>query len=128
VSRLSPWLKQPPEQHVRLLLVSLKTAVLVAFLIIVLGLSPSLLSLWLMRQADAQAQARLQIAMTSVANRQLPALQLPPDRHYVEGLGYIIGDITCQFNARSSYIRCAVNPSGPCDECLHYQPRPLEGE
>jgi len=33
--------------------------------------------------------------------------------HYLEGVGYLIG-ISCQFNARSSYLRCAVNPQGPC--------------
>jgi len=46
--------------------------------------------------------------------------------HYVEGVGYIIGDATCQLNARSSYLRCAVNPSGPCNSCSNYQPRPVE--
>lgn len=35
---------------------------------------------------------------------------------------WIIGDITCSFNARSELLRCAVNPSGPCDLCAHYQP------
>lgn len=44
----------------------------------------------------------------------------PSDRYYLEGVGYIIGDITCEFNAQSSYIRCAVNPSGPCENCPHY--------
>lgn len=79
-----------------------------------------------MRQANARAQERLRMAMESVATRGLPALRLPPDQHYVTGIGYIIGDLTCQFNARSSYIRCAVNPSGPCQDCLHYQSSQLE--
>ncbi|MEO0935302.1 MAG: DUF6464 family protein, partial [Cyanobacteria bacterium J06641_2] len=26
-------------------------------------------------------------------------------------------------NARSGYIRCAVNPSGPCDGCRFYEER-----
>ncbi|NJO41739.1 MAG: hypothetical protein HC769_09765 [Cyanobacteria bacterium CRU_2_1] len=101
---------------------------LVAFFIVVLGLTPSLISIWLLRQADARAQERLRLAMESVANRGLPALRLPPDHHYVEGTGYIIGDLTCRFNARSSYIRCAVNPIGPCQDCPHYQPKPLRAE
>lgn len=33
----------------------------------------------------------------------------------------VIGDTTCRFNARSRYIRCAVNPSGDCKECPHYK-------
>lgn len=80
-----------------------------------------------MRQADARAQERLRLAMNAVAARQIPSIRLPPDHHYVEGIGYMIGDLTCQFNARSSYIRCAVNPTGPCEQCLHYQSRLLDG-
>jgi hypothetical protein len=30
-----------------------------------------------------------------------------------------IGDVTCEFNARSPFIRCAVNPCGPCEGCIH---------
>jgi hypothetical protein len=100
--------------------------VIVVLSIIVLGLTPSLLSLWIMRRADARAQERLRMAMESVGTRGLPTFRLLPDQHYVEGIGYIVGDLTCQFNARSSYIRCAVNPSGPCQGCLHYQPNQSE--
>ncbi len=35
---------------------------------------------------------------------------------------WVIGDATCQYNARSQILRCAVNPTGPCDRCPHYQP------
>ncbi|NJL10626.1 MAG: hypothetical protein HC908_11935 [Calothrix sp. SM1_7_51] len=45
------------------------------------------------------------------------------DRYYLEGVGYLVGDISCQFNARSGYIRCAVNPSGPCEGCRFYEAR-----
>lgn len=63
--------------------------------------------------------------------RVLHREQLPPDHYHLEGVGYLTGDITCRFNARSAYIRCAVNPSGPCESCPHYEPkeerpRPLE--
>ncbi len=96
---------------------------LVVFLIVILGLTPSILSLWMMRRADAQAQERLRLAMESISTRRLAALRLSGDHHYVEGIGYMIGDLTCQFNARSSHLRCAVNPSGPCEACMHYQER-----
>ncbi|WP_202895402.1 DUF6464 family protein [Iningainema tapete] len=33
-----------------------------------------------------------------------------------------IGDTSCQYNARSPYIRCAINPCGPCEGCIHYEP------
>jgi Family of unknown function (DUF6464) len=43
-----------------------------------------------------------------------------PEEHYIEGVGYIIGDLSCQYNACSPYIRCAVNPGGLCDGCRDY--------
>lgn len=75
----------------------------------------------MMRRADARSQERLRIAMNSVNHRPLSLVQLPPEYRHVEGIGYMIGDLTCRFNARSSYIRCAVNPSGPCESCSQYQ-------
>ncbi|HEY9639329.1 MAG TPA: DUF6464 family protein [Coleofasciculaceae cyanobacterium] len=95
----------------------------VALFIFIVGLTPFFMSVWFMRQANARAQARLQLAIEAAANRGLASLRLPPEHQYVEGIGYMIGDFTCQFNARSSYIRCAVNPAGPCKDCFHYQPK-----
>jgi Family of unknown function (DUF6464) len=43
-----------------------------------------------------------------------------PEEQYIEGVGYIIGDDTCQYNARSPHMRCAVNPSGLCEGCRDY--------
>ncbi|MDX2240670.1 MAG: DUF6464 family protein [Leptolyngbyaceae cyanobacterium bins.302] len=94
-----------------------------ALLIVVVGLTPSLFSIWLMRQADVRTQARLRLALNSVTSRGLPRFHLSPDHHYIDGVGYMIGDITCRFNARSSHIRCAVNPMGPCDGCSAYESR-----
>ena len=34
-----------------------------------------------------------------------------------------IGDITCSNNARSEFLRCAINPSGPCEGCKDYTNR-----
>ena len=45
-----------------------------------------------------------------------------PEEQYIEGIGYIIGDVSCKYNARSPYMRCAVNPSGLCEGCHdHYR-------
>lgn len=41
------------------------------------------------------------------------------DRSQVEGR-WVLGDVTCQFNAHSELIRCAVNPDGPCSGCRDY--------
>lgn len=94
-----------------------------AILVLVLGLAPSVLSVWMMRRAKERAQARLRSAMQASASRTLQRVQIPSDQYYLEGVGYLIGDITCQFNACSAYIRCAVNPSGPCEQCHHYEPK-----
>lgn len=34
---------------------------------------------------------------------------------------WVIGDATCNFNAHSEIIRCAVNPAGPCNTCRFYE-------
>ncbi|GAB1545459.1 hypothetical protein NUACC21_81350 [Scytonema sp. NUACC21] len=94
-------------------------------LVIVVGFLPSLFSLWLMRKS--QARTRLQFRRAAVASSRTGIRQNTisesSDRYYLEGVGYLIGDISCQFNARSGYIRCAVNPDGPCEGCRHYQSR-----
>lgn len=79
-----------------------------------------------MRSAESQARDRIAAARIEVANRSLQTQLETGDRTYVEGLGYPIGDITCEYNARSNYIRCAVNPSGPCLDCRYYQARTLD--
>lgn len=44
----------------------------------------------------------------------------PSDVSLLDGR-WVIGDITCLYNARSELLRCAINPSGPCDRCIHHQ-------
>jgi len=87
-------------------------------LIFAISLALPLLSIWLLRKAEARSRAALRAAIEASAFRPLR----PPEGQYLEVSGYLIGDSTCQFNARSAYIRCAVNPSGPCKECPYYQP------
>ena len=36
--------------------------------------------------------------------------------------GWVIGDPSCRYNARSPLLRCAVLPAGPCERCAHYRP------
>lgn len=89
-------------------------------IILVIGLMPPLLSIWFVRRAEIQARERLSAAISTATSRQIPRT-LAPDQTYLEGVGYLVGDITCRFNARSAYLRCAVNPAGPCQECRHYE-------
>lgn len=97
-----------------------KPTVLETVIILVIGLMPPLLSIWFVRRAEVRARARLTAAIATVASRQIPRT-LVPEQTYLEGVGYLVGDITCQFNARSAYLRCAVNPAGPCRGCRHYE-------
>ncbi len=90
------------------------------FLVLFFGLMPPVVSLWLMHRLEAQAQE--QISTRSQDHVETHALKLlrSEDMNYVEGVGYVIGDASCAYNARSPYIRCAVNPSGSCKECRFF--------
>jgi hypothetical protein len=46
--------------------------------------------------------------------------QRPSERSLLNGY-WVIGDASCRFNARSELVRCAVNPSGPCEACRFYE-------
>ncbi|MFY7830857.1 MAG: DUF6464 family protein, partial [Pseudanabaena sp.] len=46
---------------------------------------------------------------------------VPVEMTCIDGFGYVIGKVSCKYNARSPYIRCAVNPCGPCQDCRHYE-------
>ncbi len=41
--------------------------------------------------------------------------------------GPVLGDPTCRFNAHSPYLRCAVDPLGPCEGCSSYERVEVEG-
>lgn len=93
-------------------------------LVLVIGCLPSLFSLWIIRKAQWRTRMRIRIAAnTFTSGRRVPQHPRPleHDRYYLEGVGYLIGDISCQYNARSGYVRCAVNPSGPCEGCRFYE-------
>lgn len=105
----------------------LKTIVL-----IIIGFLPSLWSLWVIRKSQERTRTRTrQIAYNYSQIQQYmrpvegDCVERSSDRYYLEGVGYLVGDISCKFNARSGYVRCAVNPSGPCQDCRHYESREL---
>ncbi|MEA5465775.1 DUF6464 family protein [Leptothoe sp. PORK10 BA2] len=96
---------------------------IVVFLILV-GLLPPALSLWATYRAERRVIERFDLVVESGRYAPVtPWRRRHPDEHYVDGLGLVIGDITCQLNARSPHIRCAVNPTGPCDGCRSYEGR-----
>jgi hypothetical protein len=44
-----------------------------------------------------------------------------PDEQTLINGQWVIGDASCRYNARSSLVRCAVHPIGPCDGCSYYE-------
>ena len=93
-------------------------------LIITIGLVPAVVSLWLGLRSHSEFQNSLHIATDYAARerfRRFAPRPRDPDEHFVDGIGLVIGDITCQLNARSPYIRCAPNPAGPCEGCREYE-------
>jgi hypothetical protein len=105
---------------------ALETIVFDILLIAALGLTPPFLSVWLMRRAKLQAQERLQAVANVAPSLRIRSTQLPPvqDSCYIEGVGYVIGDISCQYNSRSGYMRCAVHPCATsCENCRDYSPK-----
>ena len=47
----------------------------------------------------------------------------PPDERSFLRNCWVLGDVTCRYNAQSELVRCAVNPSGPCKSCRFYESR-----
>jgi hypothetical protein len=91
-------------------------------LILFTGLAPAILSIFLVGKVEARARERFQAARVGTYWHQWSASPLQaPDCRYVEGVGYLVGDITCRYNARSAHLRCAVNPLGSCEGCSHYE-------
>ena len=111
-------------------------------LILLLSSLPSLVYLLIFRKAKERWQMRLRRAqiLTNYHHRALLHNDLYSDYNDETSttsnpmsedfpLGsrrrpvtkYFIGDTTCINNAHSPYLRCAINPSGPCDECPHYE-------
>lgn len=90
--------------------------VLISLVIIVL------VSVFFIRRAKRQFQLRLRRIRSRIIYRSFD-LEIPPTLSEEEVSLPYIGDITCNYNAHSPYIRCAVNPDGPCETCNHYQPK-----
>ncbi|NEQ72911.1 MAG: hypothetical protein F6K23_07395 [Okeania sp. SIO2C9] len=90
-------------------------------LIFLMGMTPWIVSLWVLNKFKARSRERLISIRLAVNYTGVPTISTQPEQQYIEGLGYIIGDLSCKFNARSPLIRCAVNPFGLCKDCSHYE-------
>ncbi|MEM9808500.1 MAG: DUF6464 family protein [Cyanobacteria bacterium P01_D01_bin.56] len=96
--------------------------VVVAFLLLV-GLVPPILSVWASSRAERRMVERIDLVALDPGNYTTPWRQRHHEERYIDGIGLVVGDITCQLNARSPHIRCAVNPMGPCEDCRFYEGR-----
>ncbi len=101
-------------------------------LILVLSILPSLVYLLIVQKAKKRWQSRLRRSQINAyhynyRNRLRRNFYDDSDDYYPltdrrrSVTKYFIGDTTCVNNAKSPYIRCAINPDGPCDECQHYE-------
>ncbi|WP_156120520.1 DUF6464 family protein [Neosynechococcus sphagnicola] len=93
-------------------------------LIISVGLILAFVSMLILWETEARTQERLRLAIEAARRERdcrTPLLLHPPRRRAPPW----IGNAACQFNAHSAYLRCAVNPMGPCEGCPHYQHQPL---
>ncbi len=81
------------------------------------------LSLWSIFYHRLRRRRRLTVVEHSPTRRFYKRTPQDPEEQYVQGVGYVIGDLTCTYNARSPYMRCAVNPEGLCQDCRHYERR-----
>ncbi|MBF2029933.1 MAG: hypothetical protein IGS48_24790 [Oscillatoriales cyanobacterium C42_A2020_001] len=91
--------------------------------IILIGLIPGVLSSYVVTtRIRKYSRSRHRAALDAPSRPVLHSYLQAQDYHYVDGLGYMVGDLSCQFNGRSAYLRCAVNPSGPCKGCPYYEP------
>jgi hypothetical protein len=90
----------------------------IAFISIVLLLT---IVWWVSYCQQVRARSRRVTVVDSNSHRRFYKRTVrDPEEQYIEGVGYVIGDLSCHYNARSPYIRCAVNPDGLCQDCRHY--------
>ena len=103
-------------------------------LILLLSILPSLIYLLIFRKVKKRWQTRLRRAQIATTYYLPERLHRDIDRYSRDSYSrysdrrrpatkYFIGDTSCINNAQSPYIRCAVNPEGPCDGCTHYEKR-----
>ena len=97
-------------------------------LILAVGLSPAILLVLASVYAHWQEQPSTDTAASYANPERFRRFRTrySPEAHFVEGKGFVVGDITCELNALSPYIRCAANPTGPCDGCQEYESKAFE--
>ena len=88
-------------------------------IILLVGVAPPILSLWVLHRTQARYRQINSAVISTPISLKLKA-PVPAEMTCIDGFGYVIGKVSCKYNARSPYIRCAVNPCGPCQDCRHF--------
>jgi hypothetical protein len=91
-------------------------------IILILGIFPFLLSIWALHRWTRHPRFRDSRYAASNASTNSFRYRSNFNTLHLFDPAYFIGDTSCQFNAHSPLLRCAVNPDGPCQACPHYQP------
>ena len=95
--------------------------------IFAVAIMPAIATVFALRRQKTQTVAQVRLArpvaqgLSSHRNGRSP-IPDEPEALYIPGVGFVIGDISCRFNGRSPFLRCAVNPCGPCADCHAYNP------
>jgi len=86
-------------------------------LLTIAAIAPSLFGLWQIRRSQDRWSRRWERVRDrgSLGNRPIASPAISPAR-------LPLGHVNCRWSARSPYIRCAVNPHGPCTGCRDYSP------
>jgi hypothetical protein len=90
-------------------------------LIVITSLIPTLVYWIISPRIKQRWQSRLRQARMVTADRHTEDLLSHYHNSDTEFARYFVGNTSCRFNAHSPYIRCAINPSGPCEDCSHYE-------
>jgi Family of unknown function (DUF6464) len=94
----------------------------------ILSIAAVLLCLWFLAKRFFYREAELSRQRVTSRHYAHSYKRIPrdPEEQYVEGVGYIIGDASCKYNAHSPYMRCAINPGGLCEGCRDYHAQSIQ--
>lgn len=90
-------------------------------LIVITSLVPTIVYWLISPRVKQRWHSRLRHSRLVTADRYPEDLLASYQSSDTEFTRYFVGNTSCQFNAHSPYIRCAINPSGPCEDCPHYE-------
>jgi hypothetical protein len=95
--------------------------VIKVLIVLTFSLFPFAISWVLLSKIKQRWQARFRRVCLMTSYPQMVEQQFEIGEQPRETEQYYLGDLSCRFNANSPYMRCAVNPDGPCEGCRYYE-------